>query len=106
MHGAGGIVSDVHAHGLPTAFAYGVYLGEFLAPILVIVGFATRIGAALIALDMLVAVWLVHTAQIFALGKTGGYALELQAFYFLGAVTIIVLGPGRLSLSRAKGWWA
>ncbi len=102
-HGIDGIISNVHAHGLPTLFAYGVFLGEIIGPLLVIVGSGTRIGAALVAFDMLVAVWLAHTAQVLAAGKGGGWALDLQGLYFFGAVAIALLGPGRYSLSRGKG---
>lgn len=104
-HGIGGIVASVEKHSLPAAFAYGVYVGEVIAPVLVLVGFATRPAAIFIAVNMLVAVWLSHTADVFGLGKGGGYALELQALYGIGAVVIALLGPGRLSLSRGKGRW-
>jgi putative oxidoreductase len=102
-HGIDGIISNVHEHGLPTAFAYGVFLGEIIGPLLVIVGSGTRIGAALIAFNMLVAIWLAHTGQLLAAGKGGGWALDLPGLYFFGAVAIALLGPGRYSLSRGKG---
>jgi putative oxidoreductase len=105
-HGIDGIITNVHAHGLPTAFAYGVFLGEIIGPLLVIVGSGTRIGAALVAFDMIVAVWLAHAGQFFEAGKSGGWALELQGLYFFGAVAIALLGPGRYSLSRGKGRFA
>lgn len=105
-NGIGGIVGEVHAHGLPTAFAYGVYLGEVVGPLLVLVGWATRVGAGLVAFDMLVAVWLAHASQVFALGKAGGWALELQGLYLFGAVAVALLGPGRYAASRGKGRWA
>ena len=105
-HGIEGIVSSVHAHGLPTAFAYGVFLGELVGPVLVLVGWNTRAGAALVAFNMLVAVWLSHAGQFFAASKGGGWALELQALYFFGAVAVALLGPGRWSISRGKGRYA
>ena len=45
-----------------------------------------------------VAVWLAHTADLFHLAKGGGYALELQTLYFVGAVAIALLGPGRYAV--------
>jgi len=105
-HGAGGIISNVQSHGLPAAFAYGVYLGEVVGPVLMIIGWATSVAAGLVAFDMIVAVWLAHAGQLFALGKAGGYALELQALYFFGAVAVALLGPGHYSLSRGKGRFA
>jgi putative oxidoreductase len=46
--------------GLPSFVAYGVYVGEVVAPLMVVAGWHTRVGAALIALNMLFAIWLVH----------------------------------------------
>jgi putative oxidoreductase len=71
-----------------------------------IVGSGTRIGAGLVAFNMVVAVWLAHTGQLFAAGKGGGWALDLQGLYFFGAVAVAFLGPGRYSLSRGKGRFA
>jgi putative oxidoreductase len=105
-HGIDGIISNVHSHGLPTAFAYGVFLGEIIGPLLMIVGSGTRIGAGLVAFNMVVAVWLAHTGQLLAAGKGGGWALDLQGLYFFGAVAVAFLGPGRYSLSRGKGRFA
>ena len=106
-HGIGFIASTVHEHGLPTAFAYGVYLGEVVGPVLVLAGVLTRAGAALEAFDMLVAIWLSHSGQIFSLNKAGGWSLELQALYLFGALAVVLLGPGRYAISRGKDrFWA
>jgi hypothetical protein len=60
-------------------FAYGVYAGEVVAPLFVIAGFYSRIDAALIGINMLFAIGLVHGAEFFIRNETGGWALELQA---------------------------
>ena len=39
--------------GMPEVFAYGNLIGEFVAPIMVLVGFKTRIAALIIAFNML-----------------------------------------------------
>ncbi len=101
---AGGIdpiVGLVTGAGLPGLFAYGVYLGEVVAPLLVITGWYARIGAAIIAVNMIFAVALAHRAEIFALGPSGGWALELQGFYFFTAIVVAMLGPGRFSVNRS-----
>ncbi len=84
-------------NGLPGFLAYLVYLGEFVAPLFLIAGAYTRIAAYFIVGNMVVAVLLVHMGEIFTLSGTGGWALELQAFYLMTAVAIIILGPGKLS---------
>ena len=49
--------------GLPSFVAYGVYVGEVVAPLMVIAGWRTLIGAAVIALNMLFAIGLVHVSE-------------------------------------------
>lgn len=98
QHGIDFITGLVTNAGLPTAFAYLVYVGEVLAPILVLVGLFTRPAALIIAINMIVAIALVHMNELFALTKTGGWALELQGMFLISAIVISLLGPGRYSL--------
>lgn len=102
-HGLGPIPGMVTQAGLPSFVAYGVYLGEVLAPVLLILGLWTRLAAVVVVGNMLFALGLVHTAQFFKLATTGGWALELQAFYFFVAVAILLLGAGRYSIGGANG---
>ena len=94
-HGIGGIESSVSEHGLPRFVAYGVYVGEVLAPLAMLAGVFTRWAAAIVAFNMIVAVGLAHAGDLFHLGKGGGYALELQTWYFVGALAVALLGSGR-----------
>jgi putative oxidoreductase len=103
LNGIAPIKAMVAAHHLPDAISYGVYLGEVLGPVLVILGLFARIGAGLIAVNMMVAVALVGTGMAMSFNAMGGYALELEAFYFWGAVAIVLLGAGRISI--AGGRW-
>jgi putative oxidoreductase len=102
-HGVSGIVERVASTGLPPALGYLVYAGEVLAPVLLILGLWTRAAALLAAVNMVVAVLLAHTSQLGELSRAGGWALELQAFYFFTAVAVMLLGAGRFSLGGAKG---
>jgi putative oxidoreductase len=101
--GVGGIAEMVRAAGGPGAFAYLVYVGEIFAPLLVIFGLWTRPAALVVVVNMLVAVALVHAEDLVKLGQTGGWRLELQAFYLFGALAIALLGAGRYSLGGAQG---
>jgi putative oxidoreductase len=83
---------------LPSSLAYGVYLGEVVGALMVILGVYARLGGLFIAGNMLFALGLAHRAQIFTLTSTGGWALELQAFFLLTGLAIIFLGSGRLAL--------
>ena len=96
--GIGGIEGMLAAKGLPAFIAYGVYVGELLAPLLLCVGLFTRLSAAVFAFNMGVATLLAHAGDLGKLGEYGGWAVELQALYLFPAVALVLLGPGRFSL--------
>ncbi len=87
---------------LPGFLAYLVYVGEIVAPIMVIVGYQTRLGAKLIAATLAIAILLVHLPQLFMLGQMGGSALEVQYMFLFGAIAIAGLGAGKYSLDAKK----
>jgi len=105
LHGIDQIIGMIVKAGLPPAVAYLVYTGEVLAPALVLLGLWTRPAAVVIAINMTVAVLLVHTSQFFTLAKSGGWALELQGMYFVCALAVALLGAGRFSIGGAEGKW-
>jgi putative oxidoreductase len=51
---------------------------------------------------MVVAVFLALSSQVFALNPFGGWAIELNAFFFLGALAIALLGAGRFSTWQGR----
>jgi len=104
-NGIGGIESMLAMRGLPAFLAWGVYIGEVLAPLLLIAGLYTRMAAALVALNMLVAVVLAHSAHITQFTSSGGWRLELQGMFFVAAVAILMLGAGRYSIAGHGGRW-
>lgn len=87
-YGIGSIEAKIAGLGAPGFLAYAVYLGEVVAPLLLLVGLWVVPAALVIAINMLVAFALVHTKQILMLNNSGGWALELQAFYFVGALVV------------------
>jgi putative oxidoreductase len=101
--GIEGIVARVQDAGLPGVFAYGVYVGEVIAPLLMIAGFWTRPAAAVFAFNMVVAVALAHPGEILMIRGSGAWGIELQALFFFGAVAVALLGAGRYSVSRGRG---
>jgi putative oxidoreductase len=104
MHNGIGFVADMVAKaGLPAVFGYGVYIGEVVAPLFILVGLFARGAALVVAINMLVAVLLVHTSQFFTINDTGGWALELQGMYFFTAIAIALLGAGRYSIGGLNG---
>jgi len=103
--GLGDIVGLVAKHGLPSAFGYLVLVGEVVAPLMVLFGVWTRAAAAVIAMNMLVAIGLVHTSQLGQISNTGGWAIELQAIYLASAAAIALMGAGRYSVGGVNGKW-
>lgn len=103
LNGIAGIKHMIAAHGLPDLLAYGVYLGEIVGPVLVILGFAARLGGALIFANMIAALLLAGGGRFLALNGQGGYALELEAFYLFGGLAIALLGAGRISVGGETG---
>ena len=50
--------------------------------------------------NMLFAIGLAHMKDIFLLTKTGGWAIELQAFFLFTALAVALIGPGRYAINR------
>lgn len=102
-HGADFILDMVESHGLPRVLGYLVYVGEVLAPVLLIVGLWTRLAALIVAINMLVALYLVHIHQLLSLNQMGGWTIELQAMFLFTALAIALLGAGRYSVGGPGG---
>lgn len=99
LTGGIGFVGDMLAKaGAPAVLGYLVYVGEVIAPLMILVGVYSRLAALVVAINMIVAVMLVHTSQFFTLNDQGGWALELQGMFFAGAVAVALLGAGRHSI--------
>lgn len=103
--GVGFIAGMLAKAGMPSAIAYLVYIGEVVAPVLILLGIWTRAAALVVVINMIVALLLVHTSQFFSMSKTGGWALELQGFYLFAAVAVALLGAGRYSIGGIGGRW-
>ena len=97
--GLAGIVGMVEAQGLPGFLGYAVLVGEVLAPLMLLAGFHARIGGLLVAINMLVAIALVHMGDLGSLNSQGGWALELQGMFLGTALAIALIGPGRFSVN-------
>jgi putative oxidoreductase len=101
----GFILDVVGKAGLPAPIAYLVYIGEVVAPVLLIIGLFTRVAALIVVVNMLFALALVHASQLFTLNQQGGWQLELQGMYLFTAVAIALMGAGRLSVGGLAGRW-
>ncbi len=103
IHGVdfiGGMLSQI---GLPSFFAYGVLLGEFVAALMLVAGFWTRAAAVVMAGTMVVAILIAHLGDLCSINpQTGGWAIELPMLYLLGAGALFFTGGGKYSLTNSS----
>ena len=98
--GIPGIEKRVIENGLPAWVAPGVYVGEIIAPVLLVLGIFVRPAAIVVAINMMFAIGLSHRADIFKLSERGGaWAIELPAFYLIAAIAVACLGSGKYTVS-------
>ncbi len=83
---------------LPGVLAYAVYLGEIVAPLMVIAGVKARTGGLIMVINMLFALLLAHSGDFFSLSEHGGWSIELQMFYLLSALAVVFLGSGKFAV--------
>ena len=98
IHGIGGVKSMVHSAGLPEFVAYGVYVGELLAPIFIILGLYARFASAVVGVNMLMAIFLAYGFS-FSLSKYGGLAMESPLLFFVMSLLVVLLGSGRYAVN-------
>jgi putative oxidoreductase len=101
--GISGIEGLVESHGFPSFLAYGVFVGEVFAPLLIVLGYKARLGALISVVNLVVAILLAHSDKLFKLGEHGELEPELALLYLLGSLAVLFLGSGKLSLSRGAG---
>ncbi len=104
FHGVGFIENMLRENGLPAFITYGVFIGEVLAPIMIILGYRTRIFSLIIVANMLVITFMVKKNLLFAFAQTGAWELELQGLYLFGALALFFTGAGKIAVSNNSFW--
>jgi putative oxidoreductase len=104
MNGVDGISGMVEDAGMPAFIAYGVFVGEVVAPLLLIIGYRTKIAAAFFSVNVLFAAFLAHSEDILTLTGHGGWGVELLGLYFFGSLALVFLGGGRYAVSHKSRW--
>lgn len=105
QHGVAWMAQPLAAFGLPAFVSYGAYLGEVVAPVLVILGIRTRLAALVISADLIMAIVLVLRSRVFAINDGGGWGVELEAFFILGGIALFFLGGGAYRVGPARTRW-
>jgi len=100
-HGVAWIAGPLGKVGLPAWLAYGVYVAEVVAPVLVIVGLWARPAAFVIAFDMFMAIFLARRGDVAKINPMGGgWAIELELMFLVAALAIALAGSGQYGLGK------
>ncbi len=88
---------------LPGLMAYVVTLVELLGGVLLILGLLSRLAALLLTINLTVAILLVKVNVGLIAPPEAGAGAELDLALIAGFLTVLLLGPGKLSLDRMLG---
>lgn len=91
-------------YGLPSVLSYGVYIGEILAPLLIIIGYRTKLAGLIFAINCLVAILMVQLPNFFTLNEFGGWFIGPIVIYFVFGLAMFFTGAGKIALSSTNKW--
>ena len=95
--------------GIPAALAVVAIFTEFFGAIALVAGLLGRIAALGIAIEMIVAVLMVHLPHGFFMnwtGKAGGEGFEYHILLIGAAIPVIIRGSGAWSVDLwLERWW-
>ncbi len=98
IYGISGVEAMLSAHGLASFFAYGVYMGELIAPIFIILGLYARVAAGVLAFNMFVAIYLAYGFAM-STSKYGGLSWETPLLFFIMSLLVVLLGSGKYAVN-------
>lgn len=95
-HSGAGMQAFFVQHGLPGYFAYVAGVIEVFGSILLVLGLFTRGAALLLAIEMGVAIWRVHSAN----GIYVVHDYEFPLAMLAGSLALATVGAGSVSLDQ------
>jgi len=98
------ITSLLNQYDLPSFIGYGVFIGEILAPILIIIGYRTKLVGLVFAINCFVAVVMVQLPNLLKLNESGGWAIGLIFIYMMFGIALFFTGAGKYALSIKNKW--
>ena len=90
-----GFADFISSKGMPPEMQIPIALAELIPGILLIIGVLSRISASLLAVIMIGAIFVIKGAT----SLTGQGGVEFDVILLAACLVIIVIGPGRISLS-------
>jgi putative oxidoreductase len=96
--GLGGVENMLTGLGFPIPYIFAIILAvvEFFGGICVLLGLFTRYAAALLFIDMAVAILKVHLRH----GLIGPGSIEFPLMLLVGCMALMLLGPGKASIEK------
>ena len=91
-----GFAGFLENQGLPPEMQIPIALAEFVPGVLLFIGGLTRISAALLSIIMLGAIFMIKDVS----KLTGQGGVELEVLLLVGCLVIMIIGPGRISISH------
>jgi putative oxidoreductase len=98
IHGIAPVKAMLSASGLPEFFSYGVYMGELIAPIFIILGLYARVAAGVLVFNMLTAIYLAYGFSM-TMSKHGGLSWETPLLYLIMGALVVLLGSGKYAVN-------
>lgn len=103
-NGTGFIGSLLDAYNLPSFFVYGVFIGEIVAQLMLVLGYRSRLAGLLLAFNCLLAILMAQIQHIFTLNQYGGWTLDLLFIYLVAGVAFYFSGAGKHAISTSHAW--
>ncbi|MDF2421735.1 MAG: DoxX family protein [Nitrosopumilus sp.] len=91
-----GFAENMPNMGLPAELQIPIALAELIPGILIIIGVLSRLSASIISIVMLGAIFIVKGAS----SITGKGGIEIDLILLASVLTIMIVGPGRISLAQ------
>ncbi|MBW2936761.1 DoxX family protein [Aureisphaera sp. CAU 1614] len=91
-------------YGLPTFLSYGVFIGEIIAPILIIIGLRAKLAGLFFGIFCFIAILLDRIPDVLSLNENGGWSIGLIFIYMIFGLSIFFIGAGKYALSTSNKW--
>lgn len=104
IDGTGFIGSLLEQYGLPKIMANGIFVGEIVAPLMLMIGFRTRLAGLIFSFNCFMAIVMAQSQNIFKLNEFGGWSIDLLFIYLIAGIVFYLSGGGHYALSTSSNW--
>lgn len=101
-HGFDGIKQMLIQNNLPENLWIGAFVGEVIAPLCIIFGFATRLSSYLVAITMMFSIYMAFGWDSFKTTQHGGLIVELNLIYIFASLALAMIGAGKYAMYKKE----